>query len=307
MTSVRLGAFSNSVTDAVARRQGMYAGEGLDVEFCRVTSSPSQFERLSLGQLHVALTATDNVLNYRYNRGVAGGPPLDVRIVRAVERAGGLRLAARRGVESVAELRGATIAVDDPDSGFSLPLYELLATAGLARERDYRVVAFGGTPRRFQGLLDGDFDATMLNAGFDLRAADSGCHLLLTVSDFLPRYPAFVLAALPGWLEKEPAAAAFLRAWDRATDYTLDAVNQEACLTVFREDFAASADLAGRMYARAVDPQFGLVPGGRIDGAGVALVADVRRRHGELPGDVDVTAALLEPAGLVHHRLATVS
>jgi ABC-type nitrate/sulfonate/bicarbonate transport system substrate-binding protein len=307
MTSVRLGAFSDSVIDAMARRRGMYASEGLDVEFCRVTSSPSQFERLSLGQLDVVLTATDNVLNYRYNRGVAGGPPLDVRIVRAVERAGGLRLAARRGVQSVAALRGAAIAVDDPDSGFAFALYELLARAGLARGRDYQVVTAGGTPRRFQGLLDGDFDATMLNAGFDLRAADSGCPLLLTVSDFLPEYTAFVLAALPGWLEEEPAAAAFLRAWDRATDYTLDAANQQACLAALREDFSASAGLAGRMYARAVDPQFGLVPGGRISGAGVALVADVRRRHGELPGDVDITAALREPAGLIHHRLAAVS
>lgn len=307
MTSVRFGAFSNSLIDAVARRQGMYAAEGLDVEFCRVTSSPSQFERLSQGQLHVVLTATDNVLNYRYNRGVAGGPPLDVRIVRAVERAGALRLAARPGVRSVAALRGAAIAVDDPDSGFALPMYELLARAELVRGRDYRVVVSGGTPRRFQGLLDGDFDATMLNSGFDLRAADSGCRVLLTVSEFLPQYTAFVLAALPGWLEQEPAAAAFLRAWDRATDYTLDPANQGACLAAFREDFSASADLAGRMYAQATDPQFGLVPGGAISGAGVALVADVRRRHGELPGDVDVAAALLEPAGLVHHRLATVS
>jgi hypothetical protein len=56
-----------------------------------------------------------------------------------------------------------------------------------------------------------------------------------------------------------------------------------------------------------VDPQFGLVPGGTISGAGVALVADVRRRHGELPSDVDVTAALLEPDGLICHRLAAVS
>jgi ABC-type nitrate/sulfonate/bicarbonate transport system substrate-binding protein len=307
MMRVRFGAFSNSVIDAVARRQGMYADEGLDVEFCRVTSSPGQFEGLSLGQLHIAATAADNVLNYRYNRGVAGGPPLDVRIVRAVERAGGLRLAARRGVESVAALRGAAIAVDDPDSGFALPMYELLARAGLAREKDYRVVPFGGTPRRFQGLLDGEFDATMLNAGFDLRAADSGCGVLLTVSDFLPGYIAFVLAALPGWLDSDPAAAAFLRAWDRAAGYALDPVNREACLDVFREDMSASADLAGRMYAQATDPRFGLVPGGAIPGAGVSLVADVRSRHGQFPGDVDITAALLEPDGLIHHRLATVS
>jgi hypothetical protein len=112
-------------------------------------------------------------------------------------------------------LCGALIAVDDTDSGFALLLYELLARAGMVRGLDYRVVAFGGTPRRFEGLVDGDFDATMLNAGFDLRAADRGCFVVRTVSDVLPDYIATVLAALPRWLEKESAARPFLRAWDR--------------------------------------------------------------------------------------------
>ena len=68
------------------------------------------------------------------------------------------------------------------------------------------MVAFGGTPRRFEGLVHGDFDATMLNAGFDLRAADRGFPVLQTVSDVLPDYMATVLAALPRWLDKESAA-----------------------------------------------------------------------------------------------------
>ena len=55
----------------------------------------------------------------------------------------------------------------------------------------------------------------MLNAGFDLRAADRGCFVVRTVSDVLPDYIATVLAALPRWLENKSAARPFLRAWDR--------------------------------------------------------------------------------------------
>jgi hypothetical protein len=128
---------------------------------------------LVLGEVDVVLTATDNVLNYRYKRRSDNNSPLDVRIVRAVELGGGASLVAARAT-SLHDLRGALIAVDDTDSGFALLLYELLARAGMVRGLDYRVVAFGGTPRRFEGLVDGDFDATMLNAGFDLRAADRG-------------------------------------------------------------------------------------------------------------------------------------
>ena len=65
----------------------------------------------------------------------------------------------------MSDLRGAVIAVDDTDSGFGLLLYELLARVEMTRGVDYRVVAFGGTPRRFDGLVDDDLDATMLNAG----------------------------------------------------------------------------------------------------------------------------------------------
>ena len=125
MIRIRLGSFSNSLVDAVARHAGMYRDERLEVEFCRVFNSPSQFEKLVLGEVDVVLTATDNVLNYRYKRRSDNNSPLDVRIVRAVELGGGASLVAARAT-SVHDLRGALIAVDDTDSGFALLLYELL-------------------------------------------------------------------------------------------------------------------------------------------------------------------------------------
>jgi hypothetical protein len=42
MITIRLGSFSNSFVDAVARRAGMYRDERVQVEFCRVFNSPSQ-------------------------------------------------------------------------------------------------------------------------------------------------------------------------------------------------------------------------------------------------------------------------
>ena len=158
-----------------------------------------------------------------------------------MELGGGVSLVAARTVTSVRDLHGALIAVDATDSGFALLLYELLAQAGMVRGQDYRVVAFGGTPRRFDGLIHGDFDATMLNAGFDLRAADRGFPVLKAVSEVLPDYIATVIAALPCWLEKESAAGAFLRAWDRATSFALDRDNSEICVDIVKEQSAVSA------------------------------------------------------------------
>ncbi|MFG2422703.1 ABC transporter substrate-binding protein [Streptomyces sp. NPDC048448] len=306
MITIRLGSFSNSLIDTVARRTGMYRDEFIDVEFCRVLSSPSQFEKLSNGEIDVALTATDNVLNYRYNQSPGNTSSLDIRIIRGVELSGGVSLVAGPTVQSLQDLRGALIAVDDTNSGFALLLYELLARAGLVRGLDYDVVVFGGTPRRFKGVVDGEVDATMLHAGFDLRAADHGCSILGTVSDALPRYMTTVLAALPAWLEGESAPQQFLRAWDRAAVYAKNPVNSQACIDMIQRHFVVTEQLATRMYKQATDPQFGLMVGGGVSRSGVSEVAHVRRRHGELGDGVDIAAALQEPFGLIDQRYARV-
>jgi hypothetical protein len=56
MITIRLGSFSNSFVDAVARRAGMYRDERVQVEFCRVFNSPSQFEKLVLGEVDVSMS-----------------------------------------------------------------------------------------------------------------------------------------------------------------------------------------------------------------------------------------------------------
>jgi len=64
---------------------------------------------LARGEVDVVLTATDNVLNYSYNRGSDDGVRLDVRIVRAVEPGGGVSVVARRTMTSLSDLRGAVV------------------------------------------------------------------------------------------------------------------------------------------------------------------------------------------------------
>jgi len=44
----------------------------------------------------------------------------------------------------------------------------------------------------------------------------------------------------------------------------------------------------------------------RLVASTVLSVADVRRRHGDLDGDVDIAAVLREPTGLIDRRYARV-
>src|SRR3954452_4658672 len=118
-----IGAFSPSVLLRVSRRIGLLAERGLDVVEKPVSSSPAQFRALIDGDLDAALTSPDNVVAYRFDPGNPLGEIADVRIVSAIDRGLGLGVYARPGLESAVDLKGATIGVDVPGSGFALGLY----------------------------------------------------------------------------------------------------------------------------------------------------------------------------------------
>src|SRR5918992_2741569 len=150
---VRLGLFSASAVTPVARSGGHFAAHGLAVAEEAVTSSRAQFHALLAGAYDLVLTSPDNVLAYRLDAANPLGGTHDVRIIAAVDRGLGLSLVGAPGVRTREDVRGRTVAVDVPGSGFAYTLYRLLATAGLRRDVDYRVESAGTTPRRREALL----------------------------------------------------------------------------------------------------------------------------------------------------------
>lgn len=263
----------------VARRLGT-----LDVHETLVTSSPAQFRALLDGELHAALTSPDNVVAYRFAPDNPLGETADVRIVAAVDRGLGLGAYAMPG----RDLRGARVGVDVPTSGFAFALYALLESLGLERG-DYEVVALGSTPRRLKALLDGDCDATMLNAGSELRAEAAGAVRLARLTDVCRPYLGTVLCTVgPG----EPAFAAALRetAHEIARGRADEVVVEEASAALSLPD-----TLARRYLARLRDPDEGLVPDGRVDLAAMETVVGLRRRYASLgDGVLDPSRGLID-------------
>jgi ABC-type nitrate/sulfonate/bicarbonate transport system substrate-binding protein len=192
-TTLRLGTFTPSVVLALARRLGRLAEHGLhDVTEVTVQSSPGQFRSLLSGELDVALTSPDNVLAYRFDSANPLGLVCDARIVSAVDRGLGLALYGRPGRDA-STLRGATVGVDVPTSGFALALYALAESLGVGRD-EYELVTLGSTPQRLRALLAGECDATMLNAGNELFAEEAGCRAMARASEVCAPYLGTVVA-----------------------------------------------------------------------------------------------------------------
>jgi len=271
-----VGTFSPSVPLRAAARLGVLARYGLEVEERPVPSSPAQFRSLLDGELDAALTSPDNVIAYRFVPDNPLGATADVRIVAGVDRGLGLALYGRPGVVSAHALRGATIGVDVSASGFALAMYALLESFGLDRDA-YRVLPLGSTPRRLQALLSGRCDATMLNAGNELRAEDAGALRIASV----PRPYLGTVLAMAGDRDREAvhALAAALRdtAGRIATGTADDVVAKEAAAAL-----GLDGTLAVRYLDRLKDPHEGLIADGSVDLPALEAAIALRRRH--LPG-----------------------
>jgi ABC-type nitrate/sulfonate/bicarbonate transport system substrate-binding protein len=303
LAPLRLGLFSPSLPHLVAIREGYYEERGVTVEQQRIPSSAALFRALRDGDLDVALTSPDNIPNFRLNK--AGDGPVDARIIAAVDQAGSISLMGRPGIDAPGQVRLGTVGVDARKSGFAFLLYELLNSLGLAPDIDYRVLEAGGTPSRFEALLAGSFEATILNAGFDVRAQVEGGSLLIPTVDVIPDYLSTVLAARGEYLNQAPdPVSRFVSGFRQAMNYCLDPARRADCTDLVVSEWRVNPDVAARMVDVAADPRTGLVPDAVISPAQLEVVLELRKRWGGFSEDVDIAAEIRRPQGLIDERFA---
>lgn len=301
---LRLGFFSRSVVSRIARARGLFASGGLDVTEVPVASSVAQFGSLQAGEYDLVLTSPDNVAAYRLTQGNALGTRLDVRILLGLDAGLGLSIMGAPGVRTMADLRGRTIGVDVPSSGFANALFSVLARVGLERDRDYSLVTLGSTPNRRVALLDGECDATLLNAGHDIAAELDGCHRLARITETLRPYLGTVLAGTGPWLDQHPdLARRFAQAWLAATSIVLDPTERDVVEPLVAAEFALPRESAGIAYEMLTSRRDGLIPDGHIDPAALRTVLATRARYGGPNTGIDLAAGFVEASGLIDDRL----
>jgi ABC-type nitrate/sulfonate/bicarbonate transport system substrate-binding protein len=293
-TPLHLGYFSRSVVSAVASERGLYAEQGLSVTESPVESSPGQFRSLLAGEFDLVLTSPDNVAAYRLSANNPLKVASDVRILLGVDAGMGLTIVSSREISSLTELRGRTVAVDVPQSGFALVLLAMLAAAGLMPDRDFSLVSLGSTPKRKVALLEGRCDATMLNAGHDIAAELDGCHRLARVTDEHFPYLGTVLASTGPWLEQHTdVARRFTTAWLSAVGVILDPAERGFVEPLTAEVLGVPAAGAAEAYDVLTGRRDGLIPDGTVSDAALGTVLGLRSQS------VDAAKA----AGLVDARL----
>jgi ABC-type nitrate/sulfonate/bicarbonate transport system substrate-binding protein len=279
--TLRVGVFARSLPMLAAEAKGFFARENLTVSFLQVQSSTQQFTSLRDGQYDIVQTAADNVANYRLNDSNPIGARLDVQIFMGQDLGTGLSVVARPGINSIEDLRGKTLSVDAPDSGFAYVLYKILRQHGLERGTDYQIVQTGGVFARYQGLMAGAFDATLLSSGFELRATNAGYPLLESVTAVADPYLSGVSAARQSWMEQNrDVVVRFIRASYDATQWSTDPANREEAIALLMAQPNTSRALAEQLYEEQLDEETGLIPDLSLDRLGLLNVLELREEFG---------------------------
>ncbi|WP_369641544.1 ABC transporter substrate-binding protein [Acidovorax sp. A79] len=231
-------------------------------------SSDAQFEALASGRVDAVVTAMDNVMDWNQRAG-----PQDLRLVAQLESTTPLTLVGRTGCTWPEGLRGATILVDAPRNGFIVALRAMLAERGLGPD-SYALEPVGGVKERFDALVAGRGDATLLGPPFDSIALQSGLSYIASVQE---RYPTFPGQGLVVSAEALPRLHPALSTW-------LEVLNRARKRMVSSPDAARQALVLAGFPVPVVDVMLKVIPRSLCpDRAGVELLIR-HRREVELPG-----------------------
>ncbi len=263
----------------VAQEQAFFAAQHLAVALTPTPSSVYQLTHLIAGDFDIAMTAMDNLIAYDEGQGevpVEGRPDLFAFL-------GGdngfLRLIVQPGVRTYADLKGKTLSVDAPTTGYAFVLRKMLEVNGLGRG-DYTLVPAGGVLQRWEALLRGEHAGTLLVTPFEILARSRGLTLLGSAIDTLHRYQGLVGAARRSWAAAHrDELVGFIRAYRNALGWLYAPGNREEAIRLLARNASMPTELAAQAYSIMVNPAGGFFPTGALDIEGIRTVMALRSRY----------------------------
>lgn len=215
-TSLRIGVLPilETLPMYVAQDQGIFAEEGLEVEFVPAASAAERDQLMQAGQI-------DGMINDLVAVLLANRDQVQLVVVRFARAASAadpnyrILASAQSGITDVGGLRGVPIGVSE-GTVIEYVTYRLLEAEGLAPQ-DIQVVAVPKIPDRMALLESGELQAATLPDPLSSLALQAGARLILDDTAH-PEFGTSVLSFRRQVVEQSPdAVRGFLRALEKAT------------------------------------------------------------------------------------------
>ncbi|EUC18756.1 ABC transporter substrate-binding protein [Paraburkholderia hospita] len=260
----------------IAERQGYFRDQGVDVKVQLFSSADTSRDDLLAGKVQVSIAPPEAVLTSVY---AANGP---FRIIAGNARKLPHFIIARKGIKTLADLRGANFGVISMHEGTTYLVPKIAKAAGLGMH-DYNVTAVGGAPTRQRLLLDGKLDVGLQPFPLSYEAEAAGLTNLGWVGDYEPDWQFTTINADQTWARSHRVAVTgFLRGLQRANDYIASHPNESA--QVAAQELKTSVPLAARAIADSerlgiLDPQL------NWSDIGIRRVFEAMQSAGEIASD----------------------
>jgi ABC-type nitrate/sulfonate/bicarbonate transport system substrate-binding protein len=261
-----------------AQRQGFFARNKLDVQLTYTLNSVQLVTGLLEGKYDLAFAGIDNVIAYQEGQGEVPVKNPDMFAFLGGDN-GLLSVVSAPSIKTAADLKGRSLSVDAMTTGFAFVLRDFVNRKGLA-DSDVNFVRAGGTAQRYNALIEGKNDATLLRTPFDLIAREKGFNILAAGKE-LGDFQGTVGVATRRWAGKnEDVLVRFIQAYRSGLDWIFDEHNRavaQALLVANTRDM--TPELAGPALKQLLGD--GLQRDAAINAQGIANVMALRSRFGE--------------------------
>lgn len=221
----------------VAQSLGLWKQAGVEVEITVTGSSIQQLDQLKKGEFDIGFQQVDHIV-----RGVELGA--DLFIFMGQSHAPELSLIVSKDINSIADLKGKTIVVDDARTGYSLLLKKLFEQNGFT-ESDTHFKNVGGSQERFDAMKNGEGSACFINPPFDRNLVAAGLKSLGSSSDFFPTYPGPIAATRRAWAVAHKAdLIAFIGGFNQAYAWLQNPANKSSAVPLLPARLNMAADSA---------------------------------------------------------------
>src|SRR3954454_25323383 len=165
-----------------AEAKGFYAKRGLAVELKFTPNSDELRNGLAEGRYQIAHSAVDNAFAMKDKANV------DVAVVFGGDDSFN-RLIVQPEINSLADIKGKTVAVDAVNTAYAFQLYEMLRQKGI-NKGDYEVKSVGATGQRLEALTkEKTYAAASMNPPFSAPIEKASSNTIGTVAGTLvPRH-----------------------------------------------------------------------------------------------------------------------
>ncbi len=266
----------------VGMDKGYFASHGVEIHLTPTPGSVYLVQNLVAGKFDMGFMTFDNVVAYDEGQGEAKlDRPADFVAVLGGLR-GGVRLLVNPEIRSFADLRGKSLAVDAPSTGFSLVLRKMLQRGGLA-ESDYRFENFGGTGERAEALMQGKTVGTIVTSPIDLLPRAKGFRVLADSASAIGPYQATLFIARRSWAQAHEAElVAFIRGYLKALEWLADPAHRTEAVAIYRKHIPKASEQGAQKAWEALlaSRDEGIRRDGAIDPEGVATVLRLRGEYG---------------------------